>query len=176
MKQLSQAVILCGGKGLRLGNLTKNIPKPMVLVAGKPFLEHLLIQLKKNGIKDIILLIGFKSDVIKNYFKSGKNFGLKIKYSYLPEKADTAERLYAAKKFLKKYFLLLYSDNYSSLNINKLFSKFIISKKKILLVLSKKKNGNCKIDSFNNVKYSSNRNKKYNYVEIGYMIIKKKNN
>ena len=84
-------------------------------------------------------MIGFKSDVIKNYFKSGKNFGLKIKYSYLPEKADTAERLYAAKKFLKKYFLLLYSDNYSSLNINKLFSKFIISKKIFYLYYQKKR-------------------------------------
>ena len=58
MKDIKQAVIFCGGMGTRLGFITKNIPKPMVDVCGKPFLEHLIIQLKKNGIKKILLLVG----------------------------------------------------------------------------------------------------------------------
>ena len=53
---ISTAVIFCGGYGKRLGNITKKIPKPMVLVAKKPFLEHLLLQLKKNGIKNLFTI------------------------------------------------------------------------------------------------------------------------
>ena len=45
---INQAVILCGGLGTRLGHLTRRVPKPMVMVAGKPFLEHLIIQLREN--------------------------------------------------------------------------------------------------------------------------------
>ena len=82
--RINQAVILCGGKGTRLGKLTKNLPKPMVNVSGKPFLEHLIIQLKKNGVKNIILLIGYKGEIIKKYFNTGKQFGVNISYSYLP--------------------------------------------------------------------------------------------
>ena len=54
------AVILCGGLGTRLGALTKNTPKGMIKVNNKPFLEHLVMQLKKNDIKEIIFLTGFK--------------------------------------------------------------------------------------------------------------------
>ena len=48
MMQVTQAVIFCGGRGTRLGSITRNTPKPMVMVSGKPFLEHLIIQLKKK--------------------------------------------------------------------------------------------------------------------------------
>ena len=81
MKLITQAVILCGGLGTRLGNITKVVPKPMVDVKGKPFLEHIIIQLKKNGIKEILLLVGYKSQIIKNYFKDGKKLGVNIIYT-----------------------------------------------------------------------------------------------
>ena len=172
MKNINQAVILCGGKGTRLGKLTKNLPKPMIKVADKPFLEHLIIQLKKNGVKNILLLIGYKGEVIKNYFNTGKKLGIKINYSYLPPEADTGQRLYEAKKKLKKNFILLYSDNYTSLNLHKLNKHFIVSGKKILLSLVKKKNGNCYFNKKNNnVSYTNIRSKKSSHVEIGYMII-----
>ena len=66
------AVILCGGIGTRLGNLTKNTPKGMIKVSKKPFLEHLIIQLKKT-VLIIYFLVGFKAEKIQNYFESGKN-------------------------------------------------------------------------------------------------------
>ena len=72
MTEIKQAVIFCGGLGTRLGNVTKNLPKPMVNVGGKPFLEHLIIQLKKNGIKEVFLLVGFKNEIIKSYFGNGQ--------------------------------------------------------------------------------------------------------
>ena len=89
MREIKQAVIFCGGLGTRLGNITKNLPKPMIKVGEKPFLEHLIIQLKKNGIKNLFLLVGYKHEKIKSYFGNGKDFNINIKYSYLPYKAKT---------------------------------------------------------------------------------------
>ena len=117
---INQAVIFCGGKGIRLGNLTIKNPKPMIIVNKKPFLEHLINQLKNNNIKKILLLTGYLHKKIKNYFKDGSKLGVKITYSQNPSDCETGLRLLKAKKFIKKKFLLLYCDNYSSLNIKEL--------------------------------------------------------
>ena len=95
---IKQAVILCGGLGTRLGHLTKRIPKPMIMVAGKPFLEHLIIQLKENGIRKILLLVGFKKEKIINYFGNVEKWKVKIEYSYNPPECDTGYRLFFIKK------------------------------------------------------------------------------
>jgi len=174
MTEIKQAVIFCGGLGTRLRNVTKNLPKPMVNVVGKPFLEHLIIQLKKNGINEVFLLVGFKNEIIKSYFGNGKKFNVKIKYSYMPHQTKTGSRLYHVKHKLKSKFILLYCDNYSSLNIHKLNSEFIKSKKSILVTLVGKRNGNCNYDKVTGkVNYKIKRNIKSDFVEIGYMIVSK---
>ncbi len=139
MSNIKQGVILCGGLGTRLGKITKQLPKPMVDVSGKPFLEHLLIQLKKNGIKKVLLLVGYRSEIIKKYFGDGKKLNLKISYSFLPKEYGTGSRIFKVKNILDKKFILLYSDNYSSLNISKLNNKFYESKKKNIIFTSQKK-------------------------------------
>ena len=121
---IKSAVILCGGYGKRLLPITKKIPKPMAMVNGRPFLYYLIKQCKLNGIKEIILLCGYKSEKIKKYFKNGNKFGLSIKYSFNPPDINTYKRLVDAKHLLKNDFLLLYSDNYSSLNLNDLYSVY----------------------------------------------------
>jgi histidinol-phosphate phosphatase family protein len=174
MTEIKQAVILCGGLGSRLGEITKILPKPMVDVVGKPFLEHLIIQLKKNGIKEVYLLVGYKNEIIKNYFGNGKKFNIRIKYSYMPSYIKTGTRLYKVKNQLNKKFILLYCDNYSSLNIHKLNSEFTKLKKNILVSLVKKNNGNCNYEkALSSVIYSKKRSKKNSFVEIGYMIMSK---
>ena len=65
---IRQAVILAGGKGKRLLPLTKNIPKPMALVNNIPFLSYLIYSLKKRGIKKILILVGYKSRKIINFY------------------------------------------------------------------------------------------------------------
>jgi len=175
MKLITQAVIFCGGLGTRLEGITKQIPKPMVDVNGKPFLEHLVIQLKKNGISEILLLVGYRFEIIQNYFGNGKKFNIKISYSYLPKETKTGTRLFEVKKKLKSKFVLLYCDNYSSLNIHKLNSQFEKLKKGILFSLAKKKIGNCYFNrKTKTVSYKKNRDRKNNFVEIGYMIVEKK--
>ena len=113
MTQVTQAVIFCGGRGTRLRSITKKTPKPMVMVSGKPFLEHLIIQLKKNGIKNFLLLTGYKHNTIKRYFKNGNALKVKITYSYNSPETKTGLRLYSAKKLIHKRFILLYSEYYN---------------------------------------------------------------
>ena len=79
---INQAVIFCGGFGKRLIPLTNRIPKPMVLINKKPFLEYLIEQCKMNGIYNILLLCGYKKQAILDYFGDGLKFGVKIKYHF----------------------------------------------------------------------------------------------
>ena len=174
---LNQAVIFCGGFGKRLMPITKKIPKPMVNVNGKPFLFHLIQQCKNNGIKKILLLCGYKSDVIRKYFNSGKKMGITIQYHINPPEIETYKRIYEARNFLEKEFLLLYSDNYCSLNLHDLFSNYKKFKSKLIISVCKKRKGNIIIDKKNKKisKYFFTKNKKADFVDIGYMIVNKKN-
>jgi histidinol-phosphate phosphatase family protein len=171
---INQAVIFCGGYGRRLMPLTKDIPKPMVVIDDKPFLYHLIQQCKNNGIKNILLLCGYKYLAIKNYFKNGKKLGVKIRYHYDPPNVETLKRIYNSKNLLRNKFLVLYSDNYSSLNIRLLESK--LKSFDLVISLCKKIKGNILINEKRNkiINYSKCRNRNFNYVEIGYMIMKKK--
>jgi dTDP-glucose pyrophosphorylase len=73
-------LILAGGKGTRLGEITAEIPKPMVSVAGRPILERLLLHLVSHGIKNFIVSTGHLGHIIEEYFQSGENYGCKIAY------------------------------------------------------------------------------------------------
>ena len=71
-------IIMAGGKGERLGEVTKNIPKPMVEVAGKPYLEHLIMQLLDNGLDEFIISAGYKAEIIEEFYswRSGANLDM----------------------------------------------------------------------------------------------------
>lgn len=166
---LKTCVIFCGGLGTRLGRITKKIPKPMVMVNKKPFLEHLLIQIKQLGIKKVYLLVGYKKKKIMDYFQSGKKIGLKIIYSYSPPKSKTGYRLNLIKNKIKENFLLMYCDNYCPINLKNNFSLFKKKKSLITFSICKKKIGNILLIN-DRIKYQIKRKKNYNFVEIGYMI------
>lgn len=76
-----KAIVLAGGFGTRLQSLLKDTPKPMADVCGRPFLEYLVIQLSRAGIRDIILAVGYKADAVKEYFEDGKALGVRLSYS-----------------------------------------------------------------------------------------------
>lgn len=145
---LNQAVIFCGGFGKRLLPITKKIPKPMANVNGKPFLFYLIEQCKNNGINNILLLCGYKSEVIQKYFGNGENLGVNIQYFIDPPQIQTYNRIYNARDFLEKKFLLLYSDNYCSLNLHDMMFHYHNLKSNFLITIcNKKKEGNIFIDS-----------------------------
>jgi NDP-sugar pyrophosphorylase family protein len=107
-----QAVILAGGLGTRLWPLTKEIPKPMVHVAGAPYLEHQLRLLAKQSITDIVLLIGYLGSQIEEHFGDGADLGLRISYSREPQPLGTGGALREARHLLAELFVLIYGDSY----------------------------------------------------------------
>jgi len=102
--------ILAAGEGLRMRPLTSNIPKPLLPVAGKPFLEHNLEALKDAGIKDIILLVGWRAQRIKEHFGDGKDFGVRIEYVEQEHRLGTAHAIGMIKDMVDSAFLCMYGD------------------------------------------------------------------
>ena len=111
-----QAVIIAGGRGERLRPLTDNIPKSMVPIRGKPFLEHQLMLLKEHGITDFILLTGYLSSIIQDHFKDGKRFGVDIRYSIEKTPLGTGGALKKAGELISKDFLLINGDTLLIMN------------------------------------------------------------
>lgn len=134
-----KAVILAGGFGTRLKEVVYDVPKPMALVAGKPFLEHQIRFLRDNGITDIILAVYYMSDKIKSYFGDGTKFKVNITYSEEEIPLGTAGAVKKAQKYIDDTFLVLNGDSYSQINLAE-FLEFHKSKKSnftISLVKSK---------------------------------------
>lgn len=107
-----QAVILAGGLGTRLGDITKSIPKPMVPVAGKPYLERQLDELRRQGVTNIVLLTGYLGEQIEDHFGDGSRFALTIRYSRESTPQGTGGALRDAGSLLAAEFLLIYGDSY----------------------------------------------------------------
>ncbi|WP_367277857.1 HAD-IIIA family hydrolase [Clostridium sp.] len=114
-----KAVILAGGMGTRLGNYTKEIPKPMILLKGKPVLEYQIENLKSYGIINIILVIGHLGFKIKEYFGDGIDFGVNIEYFEENKPLGTGGALYYIKDKLTEDFILAYGDVVFDLNIDR---------------------------------------------------------
>jgi len=102
--------ILAAGEGLRMRPLTSNIPKPLLPVAGKPFLEHNIEALKEAGIKDLILLVGWRAQRVREHFRDGKDFGVKIEYVEQKERLGTAHAIGMVKDMIDSAFFYLYGD------------------------------------------------------------------
>lgn len=105
-----QVVILAGGRGTRLGEHTRTIPKPMVTIGGRPNLEHQLLLAKRNGFVSLLFLVSHLADRIKAFFGDGRRFGTEISYCAEIPPLGTAGALYHARTQLQDRFLLLYGD------------------------------------------------------------------
>ena len=103
-----KAVILAAGRGERLEPLTETMPKCMLPLAGKPILEHIIEEVKKVGIDEITIIIGYKGEEIKNYFEDGGKLGVKINYAEQNERLGTAHAL--SMVYLDEDFLALNGD------------------------------------------------------------------
>lgn len=133
-KKNLKVVILCGGLGSRLAEETKKIPKPMVKIGKLPILIHIINIYIKYGFKDFILALGYKKEIIINYFKDRKYKGTDIKLVDTGKKTLTGSRLLKLKKYLNgENFLLTYGDGLSDVNLDKLL-KFHIKNKKIATI------------------------------------------
>lgn len=107
---MAHAVIMAGGKGTRLQNISKDIPKPMFPVNGKPILEYQIESLKKSGIDQIILVVGHLGELIREHFQDGNKFGVRIEYIVEKTPLGTAGALFYLREQLQEDFLLLFGD------------------------------------------------------------------
>ena len=169
-----KAIIMAGGKGTRIVSITRDeIPKPMLKVGEKTILEHQIEVLKKSEISEIVIIIGYLGEKIKEYFKDGKEFGVKISYiEENPQKPlGTAGALYYLKKEINTDFILIYGDIFFNIDFKKMieFHKEKQSKATLLthpnshpydsdLIIADEQNRILTIDSKENIRNYEYRN------------------
>jgi len=132
---LQKAVILAGGKGTRLYPVTREIPKPLLPVRGKPILYYAIENLKKYGITEIVLSVGYRAKKIADYFGNGANFGVNISYSKEKEPLGTGGAIKLASKNFQEDFIVLNGDNVANFNFYKMQEIHNRNKAKITIAL-----------------------------------------
>ena len=170
---IQQALILAGGLGTRLGSVTKDVPKPMVAVGSKPFLEWLMLHISRQGIRHFVLCTGYLSETIQNHFGDGRAFGWKIEYSVEEELLGTGGAIQKAFPLLHEHFLVLSGDNYLEMDYHGFFQRF--SNRKCTGMLSCwpndpplfKRNVKLDLDSSRILDYNFHTDEDKNYVDVG---------
>jgi D,D-heptose 1,7-bisphosphate phosphatase len=125
---IRQAVILCGGLGTRLGALAANTPKPLLPVDGIPFLDVLLFELARHGVRRVLLLAGFAAQRTIDYAASTPlkaRFGLEVEVSIEPQRAGTGGAVWHARDRLDDRFFLLNGDSWFDINLLELANRVI---------------------------------------------------
>lgn len=118
--RVKQAILLAGGKGTRLSEISGELPKSMVSIAGRPVLAHALERLKNFGIRDVHFFTGFQSSVIEQYFGTGEKFGMRCTYHIEDTPMGTAGGVVNALSELDEEFLVIYGDTIFNIDISKL--------------------------------------------------------
>ena len=113
-----KTVIMAGGRGSRIASVANDVPKPMINICGKPILEHQIDNLKACGLTDIILVIGYLGEKIKDYFGDGSRFGVCIEYFIEDHPLGTAGALFKMPQ-LTEDFLLLCGDVIIDVDFNR---------------------------------------------------------
>jgi len=120
MSGLTDTVILCGGAGLRLKSITGDTPKPMASIAGRPFLELLLLQLKRHGFSRVVLSVGYKHHLIREHFGE-KGFGMDLVYSIEAAPLGTGGALaQVADEITTDCALVMNGDSYAAVDLSRL--------------------------------------------------------
>lgn len=116
------AVILAGGKGTRLAEVAPDIPKPLVPVLGRPVLEYQIDSLRRSGVTDVTLVVGHLGQQIKDHFRNGRYFGLRISYFAEDSPLGTAGALTWLRDQLPDQFGVLYGDLMLDMDFGRLFA------------------------------------------------------
>ena len=136
MPEVPDAIVLCGGAGLRLKTITGDAPKSMAVVAGRPFLELLLRQLRQNGVQRVILAVGYQKQVIRSYF-GNRMFDLEVAYSEESTPLGTGGALRNAVDLITTdAALILNGDSYTGVNLAQFIAAHEISTVDASVVLS----------------------------------------
>jgi dTDP-glucose pyrophosphorylase len=108
---MNKAVLLAAGRGTRMRDLTEALPKPMLAVRGKPVLQHIVEGLRETGLTNLLIVVGWRADVVKGYFGDGSKLGVRIQYETQTVQDGTGRVVELARSFVaNEPFLLSYGD------------------------------------------------------------------
>jgi UDP-N-acetylglucosamine diphosphorylase / glucose-1-phosphate thymidylyltransferase / UDP-N-acetylgalactosamine diphosphorylase / glucosamine-1-phosphate N-acetyltransferase / galactosamine-1-phosphate N-acetyltransferase len=109
--KIKKAVVLAAGRGTRMRELTAELPKPMIEVRGKPVLEHIVEGLRDAGIREFLIVVGYRADVVKNFFVNGSRYNIAIRYATQAVQDGTGRVVDLAHDFVADCpFILSYGD------------------------------------------------------------------
>src|SRR5690242_15254374 len=120
---MKQAAILAGGKGTRLSQVSGPIPKSMVPIGGRPLLEHIVENLSRQSVKDLVFYTGFESKQIETHFGDGRRFGVNIRYVVESKPMGSAGSLLQNLSTMDPTFLIVYGDTLFNVKLSR-FSDF----------------------------------------------------
>ncbi|HEV7401274.1 MAG TPA: sugar phosphate nucleotidyltransferase [Chthoniobacteraceae bacterium] len=107
----TKAVLLAAGRGTRMRGLTEDLPKPMLAVRGKPILQHIVEGLRDAGVERILIVVGWRADVVQDFFGDGAKFGVRIEYTTQMVQDGTGRVVDLAREFAgEDAFVLSYGD------------------------------------------------------------------
>ncbi|HEX4631326.1 MAG TPA: sugar phosphate nucleotidyltransferase [Chthoniobacterales bacterium] len=134
---ITKAVLLAAGRGTRMRDLTEALPKPMLEVRGKPVLQHIVDGLRLNGLTNLLIVVGWRAEIVKNFFGDGSKFGVQIRYETQTVQDGTGRVVALARDFVDSNpFLLSYGDilvaaqNYKRISHALVDSEAVISVKR----------------------------------------------
>ncbi len=178
-KKIKQIVLLNGGFGKRVKSVSKNKPKCLIKFNNKTFLHRQLMFFKKNGIKDVIICVGYKSRYIYSEIENIKIKKLNIKISKENFPLGTGGAIKNCQKYLDDNFFVTYGDSWLNLKFNNIRKKFYHQKKNnMICVISKNKIIDHKPNIFiknKKIKSYEKNNTFFNYIDYGLMILSVKN-
>jgi len=108
---ITKAALLAAGRGTRMRELTQELPKPMLQVRGKPVLQHIIEGLRDAGLTDFLIIVGWRAEVVSNFFGDGSRFGVRIEYATQVVQDGTGKVVELARDFVgRDPFILSYGD------------------------------------------------------------------
>lgn len=136
-----KVVVMAGGFGTRIQPLTNSTAKPMLPIVNRPMMEHTMMRLRDLGLKEFIVLLYFKPDIIKNYFKDGSDFGIKITYVTPDNDYGTAGAVKLAQKHIgNDNFIIISGDLVTDFNFKKMLDFHKSKKSKLSIGLTSVEN------------------------------------
>ncbi len=134
-------VILAGGLATRLYPVTNTIPKALIIVAGRPFIDHQLSLLKEKGVNQVVLCVGYLGNEIEKFVGDGTQWGIEVKYSYDgDELLGTGGAVKKASVRLPETFMILYGDSYLDIDYEGVLQQFYAEKLPIIMTVYNNQN------------------------------------
>src|SRR2546430_1768454 len=112
-----KAVVMAGGEGSRLRPLTSSMPKPLVPVAGRPIMEHILLHLRRHQLRDVVATVQYLGASIRNYFGDGSEQGVALSYSVEDSPLGTAGSVMLARRQLREAFGVISGDSLTDIDL-----------------------------------------------------------